>query len=48
MGNLLLGITLILYGINLTTSFLPNLVFAILFIITGILLLIEGRGVIRA
>jgi hypothetical protein len=47
MGLLLLGITLVLYGMNLLRPYLPVSVFAVLFIITGFVLLFESRGRLR-
>lgn len=48
MGLLLLGVVLVLYGISfIELSFLNATIFGILFIITGAVLLVEKRGVIK-
>lgn len=47
MGNLLLGIWLILFGLNLASVIAISAVFlGISAIVVGIVILIEGRGVI--
>lgn len=47
MGNILLAVTLILFGITLFSPFLNNIVLAVLFIVTGAVLLFEGRHNLR-